>query len=177
MQYFDIQYRHLIPAPVGRTSARAWLYKLPYITCRNNTPSTPMTQVAWECYIQLWSDPWIHAQEIGWQSGVRSCIMSGHLMQELNADTVLFAILQQLFSVSSCRVPVEGCRKVAISSTQPGHCCCKSSEEGFDYQRIGNGSTTSVLPWWMCRGPRKSSPACPPLIIIMTRGTKLGSGS
>ena len=34
----------------------------------------------------------IHIQETGWQSGMRSCIMPGlstHLVQELNADTVL----------------------------------------------------------------------------------------
>ena len=35
--------------------------------------------------------PGIHAQETGWQSGVRSCIMPGmptHLVQELNVGTV-----------------------------------------------------------------------------------------
>ena len=29
-----IQYRHLIPAPVDQTSAIAWLYKHPWITCQ-----------------------------------------------------------------------------------------------------------------------------------------------
>ena len=28
-----LQYRHLVPAPVDRTSASAWLYKTPWITC------------------------------------------------------------------------------------------------------------------------------------------------
>ena len=39
----------------------------------------------------LFSCEVIHAQETGWQSGVRSCIMSGlprHLVQESNVDTV-----------------------------------------------------------------------------------------
>ena len=30
----NVQYRHLIPAPVDRTSASAWLHKQPWITCR-----------------------------------------------------------------------------------------------------------------------------------------------
>ena len=29
-----IQYRHLIPAPVDRTSASFWLYKHPWVTCQ-----------------------------------------------------------------------------------------------------------------------------------------------
>ena len=33
--YKDIQYRHLIPAPVDRTSAYAWFYKHPWITFQN----------------------------------------------------------------------------------------------------------------------------------------------
>ena len=32
-----LQYRHLIPAPVDRTSASAWLYKTPWITCQKIT--------------------------------------------------------------------------------------------------------------------------------------------
>ena len=30
-----IQYRHLIPAPVDRTSASFWLYKHPWVSCQN----------------------------------------------------------------------------------------------------------------------------------------------
>ena len=37
-----VQYRHLIPAPVDRTSASAWLYKHPCMTCQNNKPSISM---------------------------------------------------------------------------------------------------------------------------------------
>ena len=43
-----VQYRYLIPAPVDQTSASAWLYKNPWITCQRNKPSTSMTQVACE---------------------------------------------------------------------------------------------------------------------------------
>ena len=32
----NIQYRHLISAPVDRTSASVWLYKHPWITCHKN---------------------------------------------------------------------------------------------------------------------------------------------
>ena len=39
------QYRHLIPAPVDRTSASAWLYKHLWISCQTNNPSTSMTSV------------------------------------------------------------------------------------------------------------------------------------
>ena len=37
---FNIQYRHLIPAPVDRTSANAWLYKKPLDKMSKNNPST-----------------------------------------------------------------------------------------------------------------------------------------
>ena len=33
-----LQYRHLIPAPVDRTSVSAWLYKHPGTTCQRNIP-------------------------------------------------------------------------------------------------------------------------------------------
>ena len=52
-----------------------------------------MTNVADE-FVQLWGQGpvnSIHAQEIGWQSGLRSCIMPGlpaHLVHEFNAGTV-----------------------------------------------------------------------------------------
>ena len=29
-----VQYRHLVPAPVDRTSVSAWLFKDPWITCQ-----------------------------------------------------------------------------------------------------------------------------------------------
>ena len=31
-QYIQVQYRLLIPAPIDRTSASAWLYKDPWVT-------------------------------------------------------------------------------------------------------------------------------------------------
>ena len=84
---FIVQYRHLIPAPVDRTSGSAWLYKHPWITCQK------MSQTHWwpKNYFLLWGHACIFAQETGWQSGMRSCIMPGlptHLMQELNGSTV-----------------------------------------------------------------------------------------
>ena len=44
----SVQYRHLITAPVNRTSASAWLYKHPWIICRRNEARTSMTHVAYE---------------------------------------------------------------------------------------------------------------------------------
>ena len=43
-----IQYRHLIPAPVDRTSSSAWLYKHSLVTCWKNKPRTAMNLVACE---------------------------------------------------------------------------------------------------------------------------------
>ena len=43
-----------------------------------------------QSYVQLWGHPFIHAQETGRESGVRSCILSWlptHLVQELNGGT------------------------------------------------------------------------------------------
>ena len=39
------RYRHLIPAPVDRTSAIAWLYKRPWMACRKYQPRTSMTHI------------------------------------------------------------------------------------------------------------------------------------
>ena len=64
-----------------------------WITCQRNMPSKLMTHV-FESKLRsvLRSGTYhIHAQENGWQSGVRSCIMRGvstHLLQEINAGTV-----------------------------------------------------------------------------------------
>ena len=52
------------------------------------------TYIANQSCVQLWGHPCIHAQETGWQSGARSCIMPGlptHLVQELNVGTVYAA--------------------------------------------------------------------------------------
>ena len=43
-----VQYRYLIPAPVDRTSASAWLYNHPWIICQKNNPNTPMTHAVCE---------------------------------------------------------------------------------------------------------------------------------
>ena len=43
-----LQHKLLIPAPVDRTYAGAWLCKHPWITCHKNKPSTYMTHVACE---------------------------------------------------------------------------------------------------------------------------------
>ena len=47
-QYKDnVQYRHLIPAPVERTSPSVRLYKQPLITCQKCKPSASMAHVAY----------------------------------------------------------------------------------------------------------------------------------
>ena len=65
------------------------------ITCQKNKPSTQITYVACESklrsVVRSGTLDRIHAQDTGWQSGVRSCIMSRlprHLVQKLNAGTV-----------------------------------------------------------------------------------------
>ena len=52
LQYKLLQYRHLIPAPVDRTSASSLLYKHPRITCQQNMPSTSVTEVACESQLR-----------------------------------------------------------------------------------------------------------------------------
>ena len=47
-----VQYLHLISAPVDRTSARAWLYKHPWMTCQDNTLCISMTHIACESKIR-----------------------------------------------------------------------------------------------------------------------------
>ena len=44
----SLQYGYLIPAPVDRTSAIAYLYKHPWVTCQNSRPRTSMNHVACE---------------------------------------------------------------------------------------------------------------------------------
>ena len=43
--YIYVQYRHLIPAPVDRTSASGWLYKRSRMACQKYQPTTSMTHV------------------------------------------------------------------------------------------------------------------------------------
>ena len=47
------QYRHLIPAPVDRTSASAWSYKHPWITYQEYKPSISINHVACESKLRL----------------------------------------------------------------------------------------------------------------------------
>ena len=87
-----LEYRHLIPAPVDRTSGSDWLYKQPWLTCQENKPSTSMAHIA--CTSKLRSAKVIHAsmpRKNWWKSDVRSCILPGlptHLVQELNDRSV-----------------------------------------------------------------------------------------
>ena len=89
----SLQYRHLIPATVARTSARDWMYKHPLIACKHicQTHQWP-TKLANQSYGQFWGHSCSYALETGWQSGMRSCIMSGlptHLGFELNVGLYL----------------------------------------------------------------------------------------
>ena len=65
----DIQYRYLIPSPVDRTSASAWLYKNPWIISQRNKPSTSMTHVACESmlrsFVRSGTCGGIHTQKTG----------------------------------------------------------------------------------------------------------------
>ena len=44
--WMKVQYRHLIPTPVDRTSASAWLYKQPWIACQKIRQNHSMTHIA-----------------------------------------------------------------------------------------------------------------------------------
>ena len=70
-------YRYLILAPVDVRSASALLYKHPLMTCQKlakHTNDTRNLQIK-----AMFSYRVIHAQEIRWQSGARSCIIPGCL--------------------------------------------------------------------------------------------------
>ena len=81
-----IQFRHLIPAPVDRTSASARLVaQTPKIDNMSenkhiNDPHGLRTKAVFSCEV-------IHAS-IGWQSVEQSCILPTYLVQELNAGTL-----------------------------------------------------------------------------------------
>ena len=62
---------HLIPAPVARSSASAWLYTHPWITCQNITQAHQWpTWLANQNHVQLWGHTGNHAQETG---GKQAC--------------------------------------------------------------------------------------------------------
>ena len=72
------------------------------------------TLLANQGYFQFWGYPWVYAQDTGWQSGVRSCIMPRlptHLVQELYIGTVIsFGMLSMFFGRSGTgRCPVDWC--------------------------------------------------------------------
>ena len=60
------QYRHLIPAPVDRTSASDWLFKHPWIICRENKPNSTMTHVDLESKLRSVLRSSIHPCQENW---------------------------------------------------------------------------------------------------------------
>ena len=67
---FLLQYRHLIPAPVNRTTPSASLYKHSLITCQKDNPSTPMTHVACESKLRSVARSSMHPDP-------RNCVATG----------------------------------------------------------------------------------------------------
>ena len=63
---YYLQYRHVIPVPVDRTAASAWLYTYPWITSQTNRPSTSLAHVA--CKLKLHSvvRPSMHPCQKNW---------------------------------------------------------------------------------------------------------------
>ena len=62
-----LQYRYLIPAPVDRTTASAWLYIKPLISSRKISQAHPWpAKLANQNFVHLWGHPCIHAQETNW---------------------------------------------------------------------------------------------------------------
>ena len=87
-----IEYSHLIPAPVDRTSASTRLYKHHLVSCQRNKSNTSMTYVTCESRLSSVLKLSMHlCQETRWRPGMRSCIIPGlptHVVQELNVGTV-----------------------------------------------------------------------------------------
>ena len=93
-----VQYRHLISAPVDRTSASTG-YKTPMDNLSKDKPSTSLTQSSFRLKATICctvSDLWSHLWPGNWmESGVQSCTLPGmptHLVQELNAGTLYIVI-------------------------------------------------------------------------------------
>ena len=89
---WGVQYRHLIPEPVDRTSASDWLYNHTHGEHVKKKLNTSMTHVACKSeYVQLWLHPCIHACKLGVNRAGGCVFMPGlltHLVQELNVGTV-----------------------------------------------------------------------------------------
>ena len=62
------EYRHLLPAPVARTPASAWLYKHPWIACQKHKPNTSMTHIHWEWKLPSVVGSFMHACPGNWLS-------------------------------------------------------------------------------------------------------------
>ena len=86
-----LQYRHLISAPVDRTSAVPGCTPMDYMS--KNKPTTSIARIACESKLRSVLTSSMHPWSRNcWQSGVRSRIMPGlctHLVQEFNVGTVV----------------------------------------------------------------------------------------
>ena len=85
-----VQYRHVIPAPVDRTSDSVWFNKYPEITCQNNKPIISMTRVAFELKQLSVMRSSMNPCPGNWM-GMQLCnmpVLPMHLVQELNVGIV-----------------------------------------------------------------------------------------
>ena len=115
------QYKHLIPAPVDRTPASAWLYKHPRRTCKNNKPSTSMTSVA--CESKLY--PVVRVS-------VHTCTCPGSWLA--NSHTVVYyALATRAFSTGIRCWHCILCTCIWLTTSIPMHWCITSvTARNFD---------------------------------------------
>ena len=79
-----VQYRYLIPAPVDRTSASAWLYTHQWIICQNNNPNTSMTHVACESILRSVARSSMHLWPANWVAIGRAVVYYARASQEFS---------------------------------------------------------------------------------------------
>ena len=76
-----LKYRHVIPAPVDRTSASAWLYIHPWITCPKISQIHQWyTQLVNQNYTQLWG----RTCQGNWVAIVRAVVYNAHAFSARN---------------------------------------------------------------------------------------------
>ena len=96
-----VQYRHLIPAPVDRTPASAWLYKHQWLTCQKNKPNLSMTHEACESKLRSVVRSSMHPYrvEIG-----RAVVYYAWAAREFSAGIKCRHCMRQLCSSSRSKV-------------------------------------------------------------------------
>ena len=81
---------------VDQTSASAWLYKPPWITCQKNKPSTPMTHVACESKLRSVVKSSMHPCPGNWVAIGRAVVYHGRAAHTFSTGTKYRHCIYQL---------------------------------------------------------------------------------